>query len=122
MPKRKVLEDCGNFIKPDEVSSKLCKSFNKLQLDEVSVTKAVKQLQKLHEVHGSDDCFFGHFTNMLKLPLSKGTSKDRLNTFDEKIFEVVCQFATSFLHKQEANGTDEKVKKNAKNRETLYTF
>ena len=118
MPKRKVLEDCGNFIKPNEVSFRLCKSFNKLQLDEVSVTKAVKQLQKLHEVHGSDNSFFKHFTNLLELPLSKGTSKDRLNTFDEKIFEVVCQFATSFLHKQEEESND-KEKENGLDKSEL---
>ena len=111
MPKKKVLGECGNFIKPDEVSTKLCKTFNKLQLDDVPVTKAVKQLRKLHEVHGGEDSFFVHFTNLLKLPLSKGTSKDRLNTYEEKIFEVVCQFATSFLHQEELEQKENDLEK-----------
>ena len=65
-------------------------------MDDVAITSAVKRLRKLHENAEAED-FFNHFTHVLKLPLSRGTSKDRLASFDEKIFEVVCQFATSFL-------------------------
>ena len=104
MTKKKVLEDTSNFVKPNEVSSRLCKAFNKLQLDEVSVTKAVKQLRKLHETLKENNearPFFQHFTHLLELPLSKGTGKDRMSSYDEKIFEVVCQFATSFLHSED---------------------
>ena len=114
MTKKKALENCPltNFTKPTEVSSRLCKAFNKLQLDEVSVTKAVKQLRKLHETLREDDKakpFFLHFTHLLELPLSKGSSKDRMSSYDEKIFEVVCQFATSFLHTEEEEDKSENL-------------
>ena len=32
-----------------------------------------------------------------------GTSKDRMTTFEEKAFEVVCKFSTSFLQKEETD-------------------
>ena len=75
----------------------------------MAVTKAVNFLKKIYEKLGENDDiehaeFFNHFIHLLKLPLSKGTSKDRMTQFDEKIFEVVCQFGTSFLKK---DGDDE---------------
>ena len=87
------------FVKSDKVSEKLCNAFNKLQMDDIAVSKAVKHLRKLHANTEDADTsvFFEHLTHLLRLPLSRGSSKDRMSSFDEKIFEVVCQFATSFL-------------------------
>ena len=101
------------FVKADSLSSKLCKAFNKLQMDDIAVSKAVKHLRKLHEnVEDSrfdnSKLFFEHLTHLLRLPLSRGSSKDRMCTFDEKVFEVVCQFATSFL---QSKSEEEQVKK-----------
>ena len=108
------------FVKADSLSSKLCKAFNKLQMDDIAVSKAVKHLRKLHEnVEDSrfenSKLFFEHLTHLLRLPLSRGSSKDRMCTFDEKVFEVVCQFATSFLQSkseesEEGNETNKSVK------------
>ena len=108
------------FVKADSLSSKLCKAFNKLQMDDIAVSKAVKALRKLHEnVEDSrfenSKLFFEHLTHLLRLPLSRGSSKDRMCTFDEKVFEVVCQFATSFLQSkseesEEGNETNKSVK------------
>ena len=33
----------------------------------------------------------------LQIPLVNGTSKERPNKFDEKLFEVVCRFSSSFV-------------------------
>ena len=82
------------FVKADSLSSKLCKAFNKLQMDDIAVSKAVKHLRKLHEnVEDSrfenSKLFFEHLTHLLRLPLSRGSSKDRMCTFDEKVFENV---------------------------------
>ena len=108
------------FVKADSLSSKLCKAFNKLQMDDIAVSKAVKHLRKLHEnVEDSrfenSKLFFEHLTHLLRLPLSRGSSKDRMCTFDEKVFEVVCQFATSFLQSkseesEEGNEANKSVK------------
>ena len=55
--------------------------------------------------------FYVKCTNDFRLPMSRGTSKDRMCSFDEKVFEVVCQFATSFLQKsEEEEETKEKSK------------
>ena len=113
------------FVKSDDISRKLCKAFNKLQMDDVAISKAVKHLRKLHETNAVDDSetrqFFNHFTHLLKLPLSRGTSKDRLTSFDEKIFEVVCQFATSFLHENKENveNDEDRDKKNKSKNESM---
>ena len=100
----KERKDQAKFQEPCDVSRKLCKIYNHMQMEDFAVTKAVNVLRKVHENLKGDpenQQFFTHFIQLLKLPLSKGTSKDRMTTFDEKIFEVVCQFGTSFLKKEE---------------------
>jgi hypothetical protein len=107
------------FLPPCETSRRLCKAFNKLQMEDVSVTTGVKYLTKVHKIAKDENLaatFFQHFTHILKLPLSRGTSKERMTSYDEKIFEVVCQFATSFLHDEEQKG------KNYKNKTEICLF
>ena len=115
------------FIKADNVSGKLCKAFNKLQMDDIAVSKAVKHLRKLYETvedsrFDNSKVFFDHLTHILRLPLSRGSSKDRMCTFDEKVFEVVCQFATSFLQSktetEEGNDTEKNTTKETDLNET----
>lgn len=106
------------FLRPSDVSRTLCKAFNKLQMDDVPVSKAVKHLRKLHHQAESDEekrDFFKYFVHLLRLPLSRGTSKDKLTTYDEKIFEVVCQFATSFLQENEDKEDDKENNKSKEN-------
>ena len=101
------------FVQPDDISRKLCKAFNKIQLEDVAVSKGVNILRKLHENNENETSkFFNLFTHILKLPLSRGTSKDRLSSYEEKIFEVVCQFATSFLNKDKNNEGGEENNEN----------
>lgn len=91
----------SGFLQPCDLSRKLCKAFGKLQMDDIPVTKGVKVLRKIHDDLTDEQeqkIFLKYFTHILKLPLSRGTSKDRMSPFEEKVFEVACQFATSFLH------------------------
>ncbi len=91
-----------------ELSRKLCKAFQKLQMDDVPVSKAVKHLRKLHDDETSHQYLFvNYLTHFLRLSVLQGNSKDRMNRFDEKIIDVVCRFATSFLDDVEKNKADE---------------
>ena len=46
--------DSGMYVKSDDISVKLCKAFNKLQMDDIAVSKAVKHLRKLHDENVED--------------------------------------------------------------------
>lgn len=86
--------------KVTETSRKLIKMFNWCQSEDVSISKAVKEIKKLFD--GIEDVrerknFFKNLVFMLQVPLVNGSSKERPNKFDEKLFEVVCRFSASFV-------------------------
>ena len=61
--------DSGMYVKSDDISVKLCKAFNKLQMDDIAVSKAVKHLRKLHDENVEDTktkVFFEHLTHLLR--------------------------------------------------------
>jgi hypothetical protein len=84
-----------------ESSRKLVKMMNWCQSEDVSISKAVKEMRKLfdsiEEDYREKKNFFQNLVFMLQIPLVNGSSKERPNTFDEKIFEVVCRFSASFV-------------------------
>lgn len=103
MVRREALAEVAmqNVPQPSKTSKMLCKAFNLLQLDEVPSAKAVKHLRQIHENLDDHDEFFRHFIFLLRLPLSRGTGKDRMDHKDEKILETACRFVTSYLPKNE---------------------
>lgn len=100
------------FLRSNDVSRSLCKAFNKIQMEDVAVSKGVKELRKLLTENegksGNHEEFLKYFTHLLRLPLSRGSVKDKMSSYDEKIFEVACQFATSFLGDDKEDETAKK--------------
>ncbi len=91
-----------------DLSKKLCKAFQKLQMEDVSDTKAVKHLRKLHDDETTDPVeFVNNMTHILRLSVLRG-SKERMNKYDAKIIEVVCRWATSFLTDEENKNKENK--------------
>ena len=77
--------DSEMYVKSDDISVKLCKAFNKLQMDDIAVSKAVKHLRKLHDENVEDTktkVFFEHLTHLLRfvhLTLNKFILKKFVN-------------------------------------------